>query len=156
VRTNEAALDIVRRYEGLRLKPYICPAGFWSIGYGFTQGITEDTPPITEEQAEALLLHVVADLEKKLARMLLVPVNDNQFSALVALAYNIGPTNFRHSTLRACVNRRDFKPPADPNAADEFLRWVYGGPPGKKKKLAGLIKRREEERALFLLPVLVK
>lgn len=146
MRCNAAGLDIIKRYEGFSAAPYLCPAGVWTNGFGNTEGVTPDTPPVTPEDAERRLAEHVARLEVSLERMFYYPVNDNQWSACVSLAYNVGAEAFRNSTIRALVNRKEYLA-----AADEFHRWVYGG----GRKLAGLVKRREEERALFLRPVLV-
>ena len=146
MRTNAEGLALIKRYEGLRLKPYLCPGGVWTIGYGSTAGVTQDTPPITDEEAERLLLEDLRHVERDLTRMLFEPVNENQFYALASLTFNIGAGNFRRSTLRVMVNRRDYL-----GAADQFPRWNKAG----GKELAGLTARRREERALFLKPVII-
>lgn len=143
MRMNDAGCDLIRRFEGLRLEAYRCSAGIWTIGYGSTHGVREGMK-ISRAEAESRLHMDVAIAERAVKSMLSVPVNENQFSALVSFVFNIGGANFRKSTMRAYINRKAFG-----DAADEFPRWVYA----KGKKLAGLIERRKEERALFLRPV---
>jgi len=149
VRTNDAGIEIIKRYEGFRARPYLCPAGVWTIGYGHTGGVNNRTPPVTEAEAEELLRRDLRDAEKVVTSMVTVPLNDNQFSALVSFAFNVGAANLRTSTLRARVNAKQFF-----QAAAEFGRWVYATDPvtGRKVQLGGLTKRREEERGLFLRP----
>jgi lysozyme len=144
MKCNEAGLDIIRRYEGLRLQPYQDTGGVWTVGYGSTRGVSAKSPPITEQEAEDLLRLDVASAEKDITRKVSVPLNENQFSALVSLVFNIGGTNFRKSTMRALINRKWHD-----EAANQFPRWVYDN----GRKLGGLVKRREEERALYLKPV---
>lgn len=138
---NEAGLDIIKRYEGLRLTAYKCPAGVWTIGYGSTGPHVFEGLKITEAQADDLLRRDVARAEEAVTRLLSVPINQNQFSALVSLVFNIGAGNFRGSTLRVLVNRKAFD-----LAAKEFPRWNRAN----GQIMAGLTKRRQEEQALFL------
>lgn len=146
MKCNEAGLDIIKRYEGFRARPYLCPAGVWTIGYGHTGGVTENSPAITEADADELLLRDLRTAEYDVTRMVSVPLNENQFSALVSFVFNVGSDNFRTSTLRVMVNRKAWM-----KAADEFPKWRHAG----GKALAGLTERRKEERALFLKPVIV-
>jgi lysozyme len=146
MKTNAEGMEIIRRHESFQPDPYLCPAGVWTIGYGSTKGVNEHTPPVTREQGEDLLRLDVAAVEGAVTRMVSVPLNVNQFSALVSFTFNVGAGAFRGSTLRALVNRKAFL-----EAADEFPRWNRGG----GRVLGGLTKRRAEERALFLKPVLV-
>ncbi len=149
MRTNAAAVELIKRYEGFRAKPYLCPAGHWTIGWGHRGGVNNRTPEITEGEAEDLLRRDLRTTEQEVTRQISVPVNDNQFSALVSFVFNVGAANFRTSTLRARVNAKQFF-----DAAGEFGRWVYATDPvtGKKVQLGGLTKRREEEKGLFLRP----
>ena len=118
-----------------------------TIGYGTTRGVEPDDR-VTRAEAEDLLMADIRQFEREVKTLIRVPVNRNQFSALVSFAYNLGADNLRKSTLRALVNRGDYS-----GAADQFPRWVWATVGGRRKKLGGLIKRREEERALFLKPV---
>jgi len=140
MKTNKAALDIIRLCEGLKLEAYICPGGKWTIGYGHTGGVREgDT--ITKEAAEKLLLEDVETREIAVKRYIMAPLSENQFSALVSLTYNIGAHALEQSTLRRKLNSGDYR-----GAADEFDRWKHS----RGKVLEGLVKRRRAEKDLFL------
>lgn len=148
---NKAGLDIIKSFEGLKLKPYLCPAGIPTIGYGtirYPNGkpVTLNDPPITEKQAEAYLLHDVREKAAGVERLVKVKLNDNEFSALVSFAYNVGLGAFGGSTLLKLLNAN-----ADKVAvADQLLRWNKAN----GKELPGLTRRRQAERALFLQPVI--
>lgn len=139
MKASERAYALIRKFEGLRLAAYRCPAGVWTIGYGHTSGVVPGMS-ITIGQAEELLAQDVAVAEGI--------VNDEglglrqcQFDALVSFVFNVGGANFRKSTLLARI-----KVNADDNAImDEFLRWVYGG----GVVMPGLQKRRLEEMKLY-------
>ena len=142
------ALDVIKEFEGLRLKAYLDPVGLPTIGWGNTR--YQDGKPvkigdsITESQADELLLDDVAERAKKLEDLIQVPVNDHQFGAIVSFAYNVGIGAFTNSTLRRKLNAGDYD-----GAAAEFKRWNKAG----GKVLNGLIRRRKAEEALFVKPV---
>jgi lysozyme len=138
---NEAGKDIIRQSEGLRLKAYLCPAGKLTIGYGHTGPDVKTGMTITEEDANTLLSRDLVAAEKAIGGAVSVTITDNQFSALVSFVFNLGAGNFCGSTLLKKLNANDVF-----GAADEFLRWnkVNG------QVLAGLTRRREAERTLFL------
>jgi lysozyme len=133
---------IIKACEGLRLRKYLCPADVWTIGYGHTGHISKS--PITESEADKLLDDDLAIVEIQMARCVRLELNINQKGALLSLIFNIGIGNFRASTLRMKLNRGDLA-----GAAAEFPKWRRGG----GKILPGLVKRRELERQLFVLPV---
>ncbi len=138
---NAAGLALIKQYEGFSKAPYRCPAGLWTIGYGHTGGVHEHTTSISETQASELLARDVREAEVAVSELIEIDVNENQFSALVSLLFNIGRTNFAHSTLLKKLNAEEIE-----QAADEFLRWIYAsGTP-----LQGLKNRRIAERELFL------
>lgn len=146
---NKATIELVKRFEGLRLNPYLCPANVPTIGYGTTvypngKKVSLKDPPITEEKAEEYLLHDLQEFAKGVAELVTVPLNENQFGALVSFSYNVGTNALKNSTLLRRLNSGDYA-----GAAEQFLRWVYGG----GKVLPGLVKRREAERSLFLHPI---
>lgn len=145
---NEQGLEIIKRYEGLRLEVYLCPAGIPSVGFGSTYGLDHRRldmghRPITELEAEGLLIWHIENIEPVIARLVRVPVTSNQWSAIVSLIVNIGTGNFQSSALRMKLNRRDYD-----GAADEFPKWRRGG----GRILPGLVRRRAAERELFLEP----
>jgi len=141
---NSAGIELIRHYEGFRARAYKCPAGVWTIGYGSTfyangKKVREgDT--ITEQDALALLKLVVNDFSAQVKKLLRVELKDNQFSAVVSLAYNIGVGNFKSSTLLKKLNAKDS------SAAEEFTKWVKAN----GKVLPGLVARRHAERLLFI------
>jgi len=133
-------LNLIKQFEGLRLRTYQCSANVWTIGYGHTAGVGADDV-ITEEQALFLLRQDVAESEKAVNQHVHVPLTQNQFNALVSLVFNIGVGNFRTSTLLKKLNAGDYD-----GVARKFRRWVHVG----GKTLPGLVRRREAESALFL------
>lgn len=138
---NEAGKDIIREFEGLRLKAYLCPAGKWTIGYGHTGSEVKAGMTISEDKANALLANDLTTAEAVITKEVTVPISDNQFSALVSFVFNLGAGNFSRSTLLKKLNASDIA-----GAAAEFPRWnKVGG-----KALDGLTRRRDAERALFL------
>jgi len=138
---NEAGLDIIKRSEGLRLEAYEL-SGRWYIGYGHSGATPGST--ITEAEAEELLVQDVAGAEAGVKRLVMVPVNENQFSAMVSLAYNMGVGGFSRSSVLSQLNEGDYN-----GAADGFMVHIRSG----YRVLEHLQHRREEERALFLTPV---
>ncbi len=144
------AIELAKRFEGFhrvprndpgRAYPYICPAGFHTIGFGHL--CAPDHPPITQEQAEAYL---AADLQSALASTLrccpvLASEPASRLAAIVDFTFNLGGGRLQTSTLRRRVNQRDW-----PTAANELQRWVYGG----GKVLPGLVIRRTAEVKLLL------
>jgi lysozyme len=147
MRCNEAGLNIIRKFEGLRLEPYRCPAGIWTIGYGHTKGVTKSSQPLTEEIAERLLIQDAEAIEKDMKWLITKELNANQWSACVSWFFNIGATKIRGSRTPSMLNRGDFM-----GFADALLTWNKSG----GQELDGLTKRRQRVRALFLTPLLVK
>lgn len=143
----QAAINIIKRYEGLRLEAYKCPAGVWTVGYGSTQlngKPVKQGDKLTLQQAEELLKKEADNFRIRIAPFIKVSVNENQLSALISLAFNIGVTAFKNSTLLRKLNGKDYF-----GAADQFLVWTKAN----GRELLGLKRRREEERALFLKKV---
>jgi lysozyme len=142
---NEKGEKIVKDSEGCKLKAYLCPARIPTIAWGATR--YEDGSKvklgdtITLERAEKLFKTLINEFETDVKKLIKVEVNENQLSALVSFAYNVGIGNLKNSTLLKKVNAGDFQ-----GASKEFDKWVYSN----GKKLAGLIRRRQAEKALFL------
>ena len=139
MRTSEKGIDLIKRHESLRLATYLCPAGVPTIGYGHTHGVKMGDR-ITAEQAERLLIGDLIVAETEVNRYGF-DLTQNQFDALVSFVYNIGAGNFRSSTLLKRLKAN----PNDPDIANQFKRWVYGG----GKVLPGLVRRRNEEAKLY-------
>ena len=146
----QAAIDLAKRFEGFhrvaradpsRAQPYICPAGYWTIGYGHL--CDPKHPPITEAEAEAYLAR---DLQTALAATLrycpvLATETEGRLAAIVDFTFNLGAGRLQASTLRRRINQRNWIA-----AGQELRRWVYGG----GKVLPGLVTRRAAEAAWLL------
>ena len=131
--------DLLKFFEGCELVAYQDSVGVWTIGYGHTKGVTAGMT-ITQEEAEQMLESELAEYEGYVEKYVTVPLTQNQFDALVVWVYNLGPTNFRNSTLLKELNSGNYNA-----AGTEIKRWNKAG----GKVLAGLVKRREAEAELF-------
>lgn len=136
---------LLKEHEGLRLKPYLCPAGVPTIGFGTTaypdgKRVTLADSAITEGQAEEFLCHDLKRFEAAVNSIKVV-LTQNQYDALVSFTYNVGATAFKNSTLAKKVRVN----PGDESIRNEFNKWVNGG----GKKLPGLVRRRADEANLF-------
>jgi len=141
---TERCIELIKKYEGLSLKPYICPAGYWTIGYGHVltkDELKEYKNGITKKEAELLLYHDVFKTFFLISPLVNVKLHPYCWDALTSFSFNVGVYAFKASSLRKKINRGEFY-----DAAEEFMRWVYAG----GRKLKGLVKRRREERELFL------
>lgn len=141
MQTSENGLDLIRKYEGLRLATYVCPGGKLTIGYGHTGPDVSTGKKIDVEQANALLVNDVKRFERSVNELVKVPISQGMFDALISFAFNLGAGSLKSSTLLKKLNAADLE-----GAADEFLKWNKS----KGKVLAGLTARRESERELFL------
>ncbi len=140
------ALDIIKEFEGLYLKAYRDPVGIITIGYGtiiYPDGRkVQMGDVITKEEALKYLAFEVNEKTSGVDRMVKVPMSNNERCALISFAYNCGTEALRGSTLLRRINAGETKTAV----ADEFLKWTYAG----GKQLAGLVRRRKDERTLFL------
>ena len=146
----QAAVELAKRFEGFhrvaknepgRVHPYVCPAGYYTIGFGHL--CDPKHPPITMAMAE---VYLAQDLQIALAATLrycpvLATEPEGRLAAIVDFAFNLGAGRLQTSTLRRRINQRDWT-----SAALELRRWVYGG----GKVLSGLVKRREAESTLMV------
>lgn len=140
---SDAGLSLIKNFEGLSTKAYVCPAGVLSIGYGHTKNVKKGDV-ITKAGAEELLKKDLKEFEEAVTAMLdirEVAVNQCQFDALVCFAFNVGTKALDTSTLLKKLTIGDVE-----GASDEFLRWNKAG----GKVLEGLTRRRQAERRLFL------
>lgn len=138
---TEKGIELIKHFEGFSPTPYICIAGFKTIGFGHLITRNESFSEITEGKAENLLLVDVNNSEKSVLRLIRVPLEDNQFDALVDFCFNLGGGSLQSSTLRAKLNRGEYE-----EASEEFPKWCYA----RGRKLKGLFLRRMVEKALFL------
>ena len=136
---NKAGLELIKSFEGCKLKAYVCPAGVLTIGYGSTGSHVKPGMVITQDQADELLRSDLRRFEDYVDQHC-KPATDNQFAALVSFAFNVGEGNLRTSTLRRLHNAGDYA-----GAQGQFARWNKGG----GKVLAGLVRRREAEAKLY-------
>ena len=143
MKTGKLGKDLVKKYEGLRLKAYKCPANVWTIGYGHTGADVFENLEITAEKADELLAQDLGRFEKAVMKLVTTNIGQNQFDALVSFTYNLGEGNLKSSTLLKKINVNK----EDPAIKTEFGKWVNAG----GQKLAGLVKRREEEAVLYFL-----
>jgi lysozyme len=138
-------IPIIRKFEGLKLKAYLCPAGVWTIGYGNTfyenGSKVQEGEKITLDRADKLLFFVVQKFESEVSKLVKSSINDNQLGALTSFAFNVGAGNLAKSTLLKKVNAN----PNDATIRDEFMRWTKAG----GKVLNGLITRRKAEADLY-------
>ena len=139
------AIGLIKKFEGLYLSPYICPAGEPTIGWGSIWGkdgrrVTMQHPSINGDEAAALLHRDIRPAYNAVARLINVPLLDCQAAALVDFTYNLGSGNLRASTLRAVINREEYD-----DAPIQLRRWVRGG----GRVLKGLVRRRNAEIQLW-------
>lgn len=139
-RTSQEGIDLIRRWEGCRLKAYRCPAGVWTIGYGHTRSVISGLC-ITYDRAEELLKQDLKQFEETITSYVKVPLAQNQFDALVSFTFNVGVGAFGRSTLLKLLNQGKYA-----LAAEQFDRWTKAN----GKELPGLVSRRAEEKKLFL------
>lgn len=145
MKVNKAGIDMMHHFEGCRLIAYQCSARVWTIGWGNT--FYQDKTPvkegdrITQQQANDLFEVIMNEFAVGVRRLLTNSVNENQFSALVCFAYNVGVGNLRRSTLLRKVNVN----PLDATISSEFMRWNKAG----GKVVNGLTRRRKAESDLY-------
>lgn len=143
--TSEA-VRVVKPFEGLRIKPYLCAAGVPTIGYGATyylngKRVTLDDKPITNDEAEMLLRYHLAKYELGVKRLTKgVNLDAWQLGACISFCFNLGLGAFKASTLRKRILSGDFD-----DVPNQLNRWVYAG----GRKLKGLVRRRKAEGLLF-------
>ena len=157
MKVSQRCKDMIKHHEGVRFKPYRCPAKLWTIGVGHVlypdQGrlpldqrdafplAPEDNRTFSRAEVDGLLAFDLQRFEVGVSRLFPMGLTQNQNDALVSFAFNLGLGGLQRSTLRQKMLRGETQ-----EAADEFLKFVRGG----GKILPGLVKRRNDERALFL------
>lgn len=158
MKVSDKAKELIKHHEGVRNRPYLCPAKLWTVGVGHVlypeQAILKlserksvtllmvDNRVWTPEEIDALLDLDLTRFERGVVRLCPNAVlNQDHFDALVSFSFNVGLGNLQNSGLRFKFNRGEYD-----YAANEFLKWTKGG----GKVLPGLVKRRNDERNLFL------
>lgn len=136
---NQAGLELIKEFEGLRLTAYQCSANKWTLGYGHTKGVKEGQT-ISLAQANAYLLDDIQDAQKAVSDLVKVTLTENEYAALVSFVFNLGRGSFEKSTMLKLLNRGmyDTVPP-------QLMRWtkVNG------EDVAGLKRRRAAEAKLW-------
>lgn len=140
MKTSQAGIELIKKFEGLRLSAYLDSVDVPTIGVGHTRGVKMGDV-ITEEQAEKLLRDDLADAEEAIRQFVAVPLTQGQYDSLVSWTFNLGRGALLGSTLLKKLNKGLYE-----QAANEMLRWVHAG----GKLLPGLVKRRQAEKRMFL------
>jgi len=143
---SQKGLDLIKQFEGLKLKPYLCPASIPTIGFGNTYypdgtKVKLTDTPITKEKAEELLKFLLVTYEKAVDSFCRDDISQGNFDALTSFAYNLGNGNLQKSTLIKKVNAN----PLDVTIADEFMKWNKAN----GTVLKGLTLRRQAEANLY-------
>jgi len=143
----DIATALCKQFEGFKGKPYLCPAGIPTIGYGSTyysdgRKVTLNDPPISEPEAEALLLHELqyTYLPGVLRNCPILLTDEKKCNAIVDFAYNLGTGRLQTSTLKRKINEQDWDA-----AKEQLMFWNKGG----GRVLPGLDKRRKAECQLL-------
>lgn len=146
MKAGKDCLDLIEHFEGFSAKPYLCPAGVWTIGLGSTRypdgrRVASGDAAVTLKQARDMVSATLAgEYEPAVNRYVQVPLQQPEFDALVDFAYNCGAQNLRNSTLLRLLNQGNRA-----EALLEFAKWVRAG----GKVLPGLVRRRKAETELF-------
>ena len=142
---NKAGKDLIKKFEGCKLKAYKCPANVWTIGFGNTfyeDGTkVKEGDVITQERADELFDVIISDFVRMTDALVKSDVTENNFSALVSFTFNVGTGNLRKSTLLRKVNAN----PKDPSIPAEFRKWTKAN----NVVFKGLVRRREAEAKLY-------
>ena len=156
MKVSQKCIQQIKIDEGVRNKPYQCPALLWTVGVGHVIDPNHAKVPLADRKAlpipagwdrvlsadeiEDILRKDLARFEAGVLRLIKVPLTQGQFDALVSFSFNVGLGNLQNSTLRMKVNREEFEA-----AAEQFLVWTKAG----GKVLPGLVKRRTHEKEMF-------
>jgi lysozyme len=156
VKVSQKCIEQIKKDEGVRSRPYQCPALLWTIGVGHVIDPNHAKVPLADrkqlpipagwdrvlsaEEIDDILRKDLARFEAGVSRLIKVELTQGQFDALVSFSFNVGLGNLQNSTLRMKVNRSDFE-----GAAEQFLVWTKAG----GRVLPGLVKRRTHEKEMF-------
>lgn len=146
MRASEKCLKMLAHHEGVRQKPYKCPAGLWTVGVGHLIGDGKSLPDawnrtFSLEEVYAILAKDVTRFERGVEKYISIQLTQGEFDALVSFAFNLGLGTLQKSTLRQKLNRGDKE-----GAIESLLKYNKAG----GKILKGLDNRRKDEAALFL------
>lgn len=146
MKVSERCLTMIKHHEGVRFKPYKCPAGLWTMGVGHLIGDGKSLPAdwnrtFTAAEVDSILATDLQRFERGVRRLCPVSLSQGQFDALVSFSFNVGLGALQRSTLRMRTNRGD-----KTGAAKEFMKWTKAA----GKVLPGLVKRRKDEATLYM------
>lgn len=158
MKVSEQTVQMIKHHEGVKLKPYKCPAGLWTVGVGHVMYPEQAKLPMAERlafplkfedfhvwtmaQVDDLLAQDLVRFERGVARLCPNAVErQGRFDSLVSFSFNVGLGSLQRSSIRMRTNRGDFA-----GAAEEFMKWTKAG----GKVLPGLVRRRTDERRLYL------
>ena len=139
MKISKEGIALIKKFEGIELQAYQDSVGVWTIGYGHTKGVKEGDN-ISLKQAEAMLEEELVEYEGYINDMVKVRLDQNQFDALVAWVYNLGPSNLKSSTMLKVLNEEEWE-----EVPRQMKRWNKAG----GEVLRGLVRRREAEAMLF-------
>ena len=139
MKTSEVGKELIKEFEGCRQVAYQDSVGVWTIGYGHTKDVYEGQLVI-KKTCDKLLEEDLDEFESYVNKLVKVELNQNQFDALVAWTFNLGPTNLNESTMLRKLNYGDYE-----SVPDEMRRWNKAG----GEVLNGLVRRRDAEANLF-------
>lgn len=143
---SDKCIDMIKHHEGVRLRPYRCPAGLWTVGVGHLIGDGKTLPDawnrtFTMEEVNDILKEDLRRFERGVLRLCPNGLTQSRFDALVSFSFNVGLGNLQRSSVRMRHNRGDYA-----GAAEAFLMWTKAA----GRVLPGLVKRRQDERSLYL------
>ena len=157
MKVSQKCIDNIKKDEGVRQRPYQCPALLWTVGVGHVIDPQHAKVPLAQrkalpipagwdrtlsmEEVDEILRKDLARFEQGVSRLITAPLTQGQFDALVSFSFNVGLGNLQKSTIRMKVNRQEYE-----TAAECFLDWTKAG----GRVLKGLVSRRNDEKALFL------
>jgi lysozyme len=146
MKASKKCKALIKHYEGVRSKPYKCPAGLYTVGVGHLIGDGKTLPwqwnrLFTNEEIDEILSQDLIKFERGVSRLCPGPLTQGQFDALVSFSFNVGLGNLQRSSIRMKTNRGEKE-----SAAQEFMKWTKAA----GKVLPGLVKRRKDETALYL------
>ena len=146
MKASTRCLVMIKHHEGVRYRPYKCPAGLWTIGVGHLIGDGKTLPPewnrtLSKDEVDQILAADLRRFERGVLRLCPVPLTQGQFDALVSFAFNLGLGGLQRSSVRMCTNRIDKN-----GAVRGLMKYIKGG----GKVLPGLVKRRKDEAALYM------
>lgn len=156
MKVSKQCIEMIKHHEGVRTKPYRCPALLWTVGVGHVIDPNhikvkfEDRKNIalpddwnrvlSMAEVDRILAEDLANFERGVLRLCPTGLTQGRFDALVSFSFNVGLGNLQRSTIRMKHNRGDFE-----EAAEAFMQWTKAG----GKELPGLVKRRKDEKALY-------